>query len=150
MSGLSTQQFTKEAMVIMPALLRSMHKIQSDAVMRGHITVPQFLVLEFVIRRGELKMGDVARELRVSTPAATGLVNRMHRLGMVARRYDPKDRRIIRIVATPKGRRMVHTLFAERRRMIARLFGRLTPMDRAAYLKILKKVYDVAVKSDSA
>ncbi len=147
MAGLSTKAFVKEAMVIMPALLRSMHKVQSDAVMRGHITVPQFLVLDLVGRRGPLKMCVLARDLNVSTPAATGLVERMHALGMVARRTDPKDRRVILVAVTPKGKRVVRTLHAERGRMIGRLFGRLDAADRAAYLKILKKVYDVAVKS---
>jgi len=150
MKGISTERFVKEMMVVMPVLLRSMHKVQSDAVMRGHITVPQFLVLDSIARRGPLKMSGIAKELGVSTPAATGLVDRMHGLGLVARRYDPKDRRVIRIAATAKGRKTVRTLHAERGRMIGRLFGRLTASERASYLKIIKKVHDVAVKKAHA
>ncbi len=148
MVGISTKSFVKEMMGIMPVLLRSMHKVQSDAVMRGHLTVPQFLALDVVVRRGSLKMSEIAKELGVSTPAATGIVERMHELRMVTRRSDPRDRRVIRIAATAKGRKIVRTLLAERGRMFSRLFGRLTASERAAYLKIIKKVHHVAVKSD--
>jgi len=148
MTGLSTKQFVKEMMVIMPVLLRNMHKIQSDAVMRGHITVPQFLALDMIMRRGSLKMSSIARELKVSTPAATGIVERMHALGMVARRYDRLDRRVILIAITPKGKKVVQTLHKERGRMIGKLFGCLTAAERASYLKILTKVHNVASKKD--
>ncbi len=140
MAGIATKSFVEEMMVIMPVLIRQMHTLQADAVMRGHITVPQFLVLDSIVNRGPLKMSGIAAELRVSTPAATGIVERMHMLGMVVRRYDPKDRRVIRIAVTPKGKKIVRTLRSDRGRMIGELFGRLSARERASYLKILKKI----------
>ncbi len=152
MAGIATKSFVQEMMVVMPALVRGMHRLQMDAVMCGHITVPQFLVLDSIVNRGPLKMSGIAAELRVSTAAATGIVERLHVLGMVTRRYDPKDRRVIRIAVTPKGRKIVKTLCSERSRMIGRLFGRLTAGERASYLKIvkkiLKKVHDGIGKKD--
>ena len=149
MAGISTRSFVKEMMGIMPVLIRGMHRVQTDAIMRGNVTVPQFLVLGLIENRGPLKMSEIAKELRVSTPAATGIVERMHMLGMVARRYDPKDRRVIRIAATAKGNRIVRTLRSERSRMIGKLFGRLTARERASYLKILRKVLDGIKKARS-
>ena len=149
MAGISTKSFVKEMMVIMPGFLRGMHRVQADAVMRGNITVPQFLVLDLIENRGPLKMSEIAKELKVSTPAATGIVERMHILGMVARRYDPKDRRVIRIAVTAKGSGIVRNLRSERSRMIGKFFGRLTAGERASYLKILRKVHDAIKKARS-
>ena len=147
MAGISTKAFVRQMRELMPVFLRGMLKMQSDAVTRGHMTVPQFLALGAVVRRGPLKMGDLAAELGVSTPAATGIVERLHAMGMVSRGSDPKDRRVIRIAATARGQKTVRTLMVQRGRMIGKLFGPLSAAERAAYLKIVRKVSHVAAKS---
>jgi len=143
MHGLTTRRFVGEMMGILPSLIRGTLRQHADAITSGHITVPQFLVLEAVENRGPLKMSVLAEELRVSMPAATGLVDRLHALRVVERQYDPDDRRLILIAITPKGRRMVRTLRSKRARMIGSIFGRLTSQERADYIKILKRVQHV-------
>lgn len=138
--------FAKELVVLMPALMRGILKSQSDAITRGEITMPQYLILDLVDTRGVLMMTEIARSLNVSLPAASGMVDRLHALGDVRRCHDPKDRRIIKILLTSKGRRVVRKVRSQRLKAIEKTFGLLTEEERQSYLRIIKKVHHVLYK----
>lgn len=138
--------FTREVLQLMPAIFRGMIKTQSDDIARGVITIPQFIVLDLLLARGPIKMSQIALEMGVSMPAATGLVERLHQIGMIERCYDKKDRRVIRIDVTVKGRRAVGRVRSQREKLIRRVFGKLNPGERKSYLSVLRKVHQVLYK----
>ena len=62
-------------------------------------------------------IGDVARFMNVSYPAATKTIDKLVRLGYLRRKEDSKDRRIAHLLLTPHGQKMVdkYTSFKEER-----------------------------------
>jgi DNA-binding MarR family transcriptional regulator len=56
-------------------------------------------------RNGGLRIGDLARALRVTVGGTSKLADRIERAGLIRREPDPDDRRASRIVLTPSGRR---------------------------------------------
>ena len=52
-----------------------------------------------------LRVGDLARRLRVTVGGTSKLVDRIEAAGLIRRIADPADRRASRIVLTPAGRR---------------------------------------------
>ena len=54
---------------------------------------------------GGLTMGDIGRRLRVTGGNVTGLVDRLEKEGLAARRPHPTDRRASFVALTHKGRR---------------------------------------------
>lgn len=139
----SISKFSQELTQIMPHLIRGLLRNQGDAVASGKITVPQYTLLSDIISKGSLKMKDIARDLGVSLPAATGIVSRLHGIGLLRRVFDPNDRRIIYIVVTPKGKKIVTQVATQRKKAIGLVFGKLTQRERDEYLKILRKVMKV-------
>src|SRR5215210_1993716 len=55
--------------------------------------------------RGSMRVGDLARALRVTVGGTSKLVDRIERAGLIAREPDPDDRRAARVVLTTAGKR---------------------------------------------
>ena len=55
-------------------------------------------------RDAGIRMSDLARNISLSKPGLTGLVDRLEKRGLIARTADPEDRRAIRVVLTDAGR----------------------------------------------
>jgi DNA-binding MarR family transcriptional regulator len=60
--------------------------------------------------RGEATIGDLASHLGVREPTVTATVDRAERDGLVARRRNPADRRVVVVGLTDQGRELVGTL----------------------------------------
>jgi len=143
MTKKSLKKFADELASLMPSIMRGVLKKQSDEVMSGHITMPQFIVLELIKIKGGLRMTEIASEMGITLPAATGLIDRLHTLKMITRVYNKNDRRIIRVILSSKGKRIVANIVSKRMMMIKNVFGKLTEIERQTYLKILRKVHNV-------
>ncbi len=72
--------------------------------------------------------------------AATGLADRMIKNSLLKRARSIKDRRVVKIAITPKGRRVAKSVMQQRYKMIKRMFEKITPSDREKYLQILENV----------
>src|SRR4051812_46759981 len=80
-----------------------------DARLRESHELPLafFESLLFISRapRGSMRVGDLARALRVTVGGTSKLVDRIERAGLIAREPDPDDRRASRVVLTTVGKR---------------------------------------------
>jgi DNA-binding MarR family transcriptional regulator len=80
-----------------------------DACLRESHELPLafFESLLFISRapQGSMRVGDLARALRVTVGGTSKLVDRIERAGLIARALDPDDRRASRVVLTTAGKR---------------------------------------------
>ncbi|MBN2120679.1 MAG: MarR family transcriptional regulator [Candidatus Omnitrophica bacterium] len=140
MSDKHISAFADEVIQIMPQLIRGTIRRQPDAGSLGNVTVLQYLSLDLLDHHESLKMKEIALHLSVSLPAASGLINRLFSTNLVERIYDKKDRRVIYIRLTPKGKKMVDKVRFQRRKAVIEMFGKLTQKERSQYLNILKRL----------
>ncbi len=75
----------------------------SKELNRGSLSYPQFFLLTYLTSEEYLTMTDIATKMGHSTAAATGLVDRIEKLGYVERVHASEDRRKIMVRITPKG-----------------------------------------------
>ena len=83
---------------------------------------PALSALSVVVFGGPLSLGRLAEAERVRPPTMTRTVQGLEAAGLVRREVDPSDRRIVNILATPKG---VQVLQAARGRRVAALAASL-------------------------
>jgi len=136
----SLHEFGQEMAQLMPKFMKEALKNFTKAHAGGDVTLPQMSILNILRHEGGLKMKEIAKYLSVTTSAATGLVERMVKLNLLRRVLDQKDRRVIRIHMTEKGRRIIDDIERARYKMIMKLFGRLAPLERKRYLETVKKL----------
>lgn len=79
----------------------------SNELNRGHISFPQFFLLTYLSSEEFLTMSDIAKKMGHSTAAATGLVDRLEKIGYVERVHAAEDRRKIMVRITQKGTELV-------------------------------------------
>ncbi len=146
MQNNSVKHFADRLATLLPQFIRLISRRQSNELYKGKITLPQFLVLEFLHREKEAIMSRIAGSMSVTTAATTGIVDRLVRDGYVSRENNVKDRRIVLIKLTSKGENLVDKVARQRRRMIMDTFGKLAEKERQAYLHILTKVYGILLQ----
>ncbi|MDP2921806.1 MAG: MarR family transcriptional regulator [Candidatus Omnitrophota bacterium] len=139
----SLYEFADRINDIVPIMIREFAKYQVNELSKGKITLPQFLILGFLEKSGEAKMSGLASFMAVSTAAMTGTVDRLVRYGYVTREPEPKDRRVIKIKITLKGRELVKKINSQRRQMIVDIFGKISEADRSDYLRVLTKIEEI-------
>jgi DNA-binding MarR family transcriptional regulator len=146
MSEISLSEFADKITEIIPVIMKEFARRQANELFKSKITLPQFLVLNFLHQSGESKMTELAKFMKVTTAAMTGIVDRLVREKYAVRHYDPKDRRIIKIKLTTKGDNLVDKANQQRRDMIIRVFGRISSGERQDYLRILTHIYEILTK----
>lgn len=84
------------------------------AHIREDITPPHFEIIKTLEEAGTLHVTEIGERLQIPRPQMTHLIDKLVALDMVARQADARDRRIINIALTGRGR----TLLKKHRRMI--------------------------------
>ena len=82
---------------------------------RGSLSLVHLNVLTVLEAEGPISMGRLADTLDVSVASATGIVSRMTDRGVVERRHDAKDRRVVLVHLTKAGS-MISTSLGEHHR----------------------------------
>ena len=85
----------------------------STELNRGKISFPQFFLMAYLSSEDYLTMSDIAKKMGHSTAAATGLVDRLEKLGYVERVHAAEDRRKIMVRITGKGTDLVANMRGE-------------------------------------
>ena len=114
----------------------------SKELVRGRLSFPQFLLLSFLAQEPEaLTMTEVARRMKHTTAAATGLVDRLEKLSLITRKQGPNDRRKVMVVITEKGHSMVQEIRQDMVKNLLRLMEHLDESERVTWLSIYEKIF---------
>ncbi len=101
----------------------------------GPLSLVHLHVLMLLIEDGPLPMRALADTLDVSQASATGIVDRMEQRGLVERRRDDEDRRVVRVALTDAGRQVIVGIGSERRGHLTTLLDELTDEELAGLLR---------------
>ena len=101
---------------------------------RDNISFAQFFLLSYLASSKELTMTDIARKMGHSTAAATGLVDRLEKLGYMERTHAIDDRRKVMVRVTSKGLDLVSRLRDELQSKIADAMAETSTNDAASFM----------------
>jgi MarR family transcriptional regulator, organic hydroperoxide resistance regulator len=125
----------------------------ADAGMsRYGVRVGQNLVIEALERDDGLTPGELAQRLHVTTPTIVKMATRMEAAGLLTRRRDAKDARLVRLHLTDRARSLQGFIEEEIRRLEERATASLTPEERrhleSALSKIVRNLEEIAPTAD--
>ena len=98
---------------------------------------------------GGRSVGELARELGLSLPAASKLTRDLEDHGLVERREDPEDRRRTVVALSAPTSERVHAWLEQRSKPLEHALATLDPKEREAFLKGLRALGD-ALMEESA
>jgi DNA-binding MarR family transcriptional regulator len=105
-------------------LLRRLRR-EDDA---SGLPAPQLSALSVIVFGGPITLGKLAAAEQVRPPTITRLVAQLEEAGLVTRQPDSADRRVVRVVATARGTRLLQ---AGRARRVASLEAALRALSAA-------------------
>jgi DNA-binding MarR family transcriptional regulator len=100
-------------------------------------------VLTALEAEGPLSMKRLAEAMDVSDASATGIVDRMEKRGLVARRHSTDDRRVVRVHPTEAGFQVFRDIATHRREALAKVLAELTAEEMASLLVGMRAIHAV-------
>ena len=99
---------------------------------RADLSASAAFALNRVCREGPIRLTALAAKEGVSQPSMTQLIQRLERLGLVARLADPGDGRAALIGVTGRGQALLDDRKRMRRERLRALMATLTPEEESA------------------
>jgi len=113
---------------------------------RDNISFAQFFLLGYLATSKELTMTDIARKMGHSTAAATGLVDRLEKLGLMERTHAVNDRRKVLVRITSRGIELVSRLRDELQNQIADAMSETSSADADSFMNSYRSLDTAAVR----
>ena len=143
MKEMNIKEFADRVIELFPQISKGLMQREHNYLIKGDISLPQFWVLNHLYHNEKSKMNCLALHLKISPPATTGMIDRLIAQGMVLRKDDEQDRRIVWIELTSKGKSIIYNIRKEKVKTLIEVFGRISQKDREHYLNILEQIANI-------
>ena len=106
------------------------------------LTFSQVEIFHLIKEHQRVTMKQIAEHLKITPPSATALVSEMEKRGLVERKGDTVDRRIIHIVFTPKAKKILDKLAGRKQTILSTMVSKLSLEDQ----KTLERIISILLK----
>ena len=114
------------------------------------LSLSQFHLLKLISLNGQHQVGQVADFLGVSAPAASKNIDKLERLGLVAREHSKGDRRAILLASSRKGRRLVEDYEDLKQRRLMPVLDSFTSTDLRQLTRLLERFSVALIDAEQA
>jgi DNA-binding MarR family transcriptional regulator len=123
-----------------PILVRGLRLLASVEALGHDYSFSQTTILQALLMHRESKMNDLARFLGLTKANASGLVDRLAKKGLIARKHGKEDRRVVFVRLTAKGQRVARGLAKVHRRGLTRMMRRVRQRDLKVFIETLEQM----------
>ena len=136
---MTSDQLVEDFLFLWRMLRRTTHPAE-----RGEITLEQYWLLRILRRNvGEaLSIGELAAATGVGQSSITTACKRLERDGLVARRRDERDERIVRVSLTDEGVAQIQRWRQAKRDELAHLLEPLADDERRTLERLMRRVVE--------
>jgi DNA-binding MarR family transcriptional regulator len=124
--------------------MKVLRAVAEAAMQRHGLHLGQDHLLAVLWDRDGSTPGEVAAAVNVTTPAVVKMASRMAEVGLLTRRRDDRDNRLVRLWLTDVGRALQEPIEAERRSIEENITADLTKSERQHLLTALTKIHQSA------
>jgi len=122
------------------AVARRLREKSQETLAPWDITPAQWRALRVLRRHGVMRLSELSEWLRIAPRSATEVVDALEARGLVRRMADPGDRRATLVEVTETGGEILEAIRGASASEAERVFGRLSPADRADLARILSQL----------
>jgi DNA-binding MarR family transcriptional regulator len=116
---------------------RQLRDKSAETLAPWDITPAHLRALRTLTRHGTMRLSELSERLQIAPRTATEVVDALQVRELVRRCADPGDRRATLVEVTEHGASVLAEIRATRGTEAGRIFGRLSPADRAELARIL-------------
>jgi len=107
---------------------------------RYGLTGPQLTVVKMLESLGDMSLSELSERIHAQNSTVTGIVDRMEREGLVVRARSTRDRRIVIIRLTDKGRDLAREVPLQPAEILRAALSSLSATESQELLRILSKL----------
>ncbi len=141
--GVTDQSFLDRVDQVTRRLLRDLECCDRALVSCCGLTVAQSYALLALGELGTATMNEFAAEMRLHGTTMTRMVDALTAKGLVERRPDQEDRRIVRVALSPAGQEVATRVSESKRTMLEEALADLPAGDQGMVLKALERMADL-------
>lgn len=127
-------------------LVRRAHKLmtqQAEQVFEGReLTLSQWIVLKLIDESLVVTPGEAARILGHNSGATTRLIDQLENQGLVERKREAGDRRLVGLALTPAGAQMAKAWEGEMKAFFEALLAEFSADEAKALIGLLSRLVD--------
>jgi DNA-binding MarR family transcriptional regulator len=120
------------------AVARQLRALSREGLARWDVTPSQSRALGVLARHEQLRLSELADQLRIVARSATEVVDGLQERGLVERLPDPHDRRATLVRLTAAGTEVAAAIRAARATEAEGYFAALDDADRAELARLLR------------
>jgi DNA-binding MarR family transcriptional regulator len=134
------KQKIEELLTDLQSLRHAMALKSAGSAKGPRITPSQWGVLMHVEHAGKSTVKDVSRTLRITSSAATQLVDGLVRSGYLARKASSEDRRMVLLTLSKKSERQIVTMKQQALQKLIKVFALFSDREFEQYLALNRKL----------
>jgi MarR family 2-MHQ and catechol resistance regulon transcriptional repressor len=115
-------------------------KLTQENIRTFGLTEPQFGALETLGHLGPLTIGELCRKQLVSGGNMTVVVDNLEKEGLVGRTRSKRDRRVVEVRLTRKGKRLFEDIFTKHSECVSSLAAVLSEEEQNQLAALAKKL----------
>ncbi|MFC1670372.1 MarR family winged helix-turn-helix transcriptional regulator [Spirochaetota bacterium] len=139
------EQYMLEFSNIISNISKKMKKT-SVGIMGFPINLSQLKAMSAFDEEGQFTMGELCKVANVKMPSMTEMIDKLENEGFLARARDTKDRRVVRVQMTEKGRKVHKKILGRRSNELVSMYGELSTKDQNELTRSLKKALEILNK----
>jgi DNA-binding MarR family transcriptional regulator len=97
---------SEDILLLLPLLYRTLLRVTNEKTRKNPINM-QLRMLIMLAHAGMMQPSDIGIRMGISKPNVSALIDKLIVLGYVERRPDERDRRVIHIALTARGRKFL-------------------------------------------
>jgi MarR family 2-MHQ and catechol resistance regulon transcriptional repressor len=103
-------------------------------------SLTDFAVLEVLLHKGALPVNEIGEKVLLTSGSITTAIQRLEKKGLVERVRDDKDRRVVRVNLTGKGRSLIEASFQEHSERLDDLFSVFSEEEKDQFGSLIRKI----------
>ena len=124
--------------VVLTRAAEALHAHARADIAANGLTETEFAILEALHHKGRLLLGEVQRNILVSSGGVTFLIDKLEQRGLVTRALCDTDRRARYAMLTAEGRRLMERVFPPHAEVIRRAMSGLGLADQRKLIELLR------------
>jgi DNA-binding MarR family transcriptional regulator len=120
--------------------------MKTPDVISTKMTMGQMRLVHYLMEHGPTSMRALAEHSRVVMSTMTDMADRLVRLGMIKRQQDPKDRRVVLLEVTAKGKKEFAAKHQYFREHVTKMLMSLPTKERDTMLQAIQTIVGIVSK----
>ncbi|MDJ0720889.1 MAG: MarR family winged helix-turn-helix transcriptional regulator [Desulfobacterales bacterium] len=127
-------------LIALRQIIRSIDIRSKRLVKQFGLTGPQLLILQEIAATGEITASELAKAISLSQATVTGILERLEKRNLIARRRSNSDRRRVKVSTTTTGRRLLEAAPPLMQESFLEQFDRLQNWEQHMILSTLQRL----------